>query len=270
MERLTLCDTVFYPHLPDLDITKASRRRLKPSEILSAALHDLPFGQSLLTTSANHIITPSPRAAFSSATTGTLMLFKAVLPNLENTQHLILISPTQTDPQTPRAAPSISSQLTADIWATVGANLRLLTLNMSIDKLGEIMRVAPHQLNALRELHISIEPRHDCEPAEECQRVLANAVAPFVNHLVPQLTVLSFKAICFVLNLDPFFRGIGPTPQLRRLDLCLAWPHRRRKWSVEALEVFLRDHGMVKDVDVKYEKCSCLWEMRNVGRCDIQ
>lgn len=264
VDSMTLCDVVFYAYLPGKTTTKASGHRPKPSEIF-AILHDIPLRQSHSTTSAGLSIEPPLHVASSSANPDTLALFRAVLPSLENIRHLILNSQTLAGAR----APSISGELAINIWTAVGANLRSLTLDMSMDKLGEIMRITPRQLSALQELHISVHPRHDHESAQEYKLLLASAVVPFVNHLVPQLTVFSFKAICMVFELDPFFRGVEPTPRLQRLNLCLGWPHHRRKWSLESLEVFLRGRNMGEVVDVKYEKCWCLRDMRG-GKCIVQ
>jgi hypothetical protein len=192
------------------------------------------------------------------------MLFKAVLSRLKNVRRLILVS---LDPDGTLPTSPISSELLSSIWASIGANLHALTLNMPMYKLGEMMQMPSHELSALDELHISLNPQHNHELAEDCERALADVVVPFINQLAPQLREFSFSSICIVFNLDPLFEGMGPTPRLRVLSLCFG-EELSQKWSLGALEAFLMRHE-AEETSVKYEECYCLHDF-HWPKCNIQ
>lgn len=133
-----------------------------------------------------------------------------------------------------------------------GGNLRSLTLDVAMFNLFEALRVPP-DLKVLEELHIRITLEKHGAFRGNASRILDSTLVPFINNLAARLTAFSFTSLCN-LNLDPLFLGMGPTPLLRRLSLCLGFQV-SDMWGPNALQTFLRNHNTIQHLSLRYADC---------------
>ncbi|KAJ3566500.1 hypothetical protein NP233_g6967 [Leucocoprinus birnbaumii] len=177
-------------------------------------------------------------------------MFMSVLSKLQNLSELVLVW--RTDDGYNKTSPTTCSRLAIDTWSRVAPILRSLTIDMAMFNIYETLRI-PQELYALEELHVRITLEKHGAFRSNAGRIFTDNLIPFINRLAPQLISFSLTSLCN-LNLDPLFRGLEPTPHLRRLALLLAFQS-VEIWSPAALQTFLKDHDTIKELDLRYGEC---------------
>ncbi|KAG6849117.1 hypothetical protein H0H93_011178 [Arthromyces matolae] len=129
----------------------------------------------------------------------------------------------------------------SSLRAAFQANLRKLVLHTRISKFNQLLSFSNfHWLEEL-ELHFEYDPTTDTDAIAENVDVLVHTMAPFINRLQGTLRTLTISSVADADH-SPFFRTLGPLPNLRTFALRMSFNTSSPLSDPVALNSFLLRH----------------------------
>lgn len=140
----------------------------------------------------------------------------------------------------------------AEIWQTIGPNLRKLTMDVQLFKMDDIVKYC-HSLPKVEELYLTL--RSDSSPnRKDLQLGPSNTSVPYlINKLKPTLRHLSIKTIGHQ-ELSLNFQLLEKFPRLTSLSLAMPLDSHHLQ-DPSGFRQLLNSHPQITHLSVRYTKC---------------